>query len=111
MASFEILGLPTDELGVFLAGAHPDPFRILGPHRVGDNLVIRMFRPEAKEIWILTGGGEPVEANRLHAHGFFQAVLPGLGREMDYRVRFVGEIGAEEIARDPYSYGPIMGEV
>ncbi len=45
MTSFEILGLPTDELAVFLAGAHPDPFRILGPHRVGDNLVIRIFRP------------------------------------------------------------------
>ena len=87
MSNFEILGLPIDELGVFLAGAHPDPFRILGPHRVGENLVIRVFRPDAKEIRIIIGDGrEPdVEANRLHADGFFQAVLPGRTRDLDYR--------------------------
>ncbi|MEY2575122.1 MAG: hypothetical protein QOF80_609, partial [Verrucomicrobiota bacterium] len=27
MSSFEITGVPVDELNVFLAGAHPDPFR------------------------------------------------------------------------------------
>ena len=33
MSNFEILPID-DEMGVFLPGAHPDPFRILGPHRV-----------------------------------------------------------------------------
>ncbi len=53
MSSFEVTGLPTDEINLFLAGAHPDPFRILGPHRVGDDLAIRIFRPDAKEVTVV----------------------------------------------------------
>src|SRR5664279_1849353 len=113
MSNFEILGLPIDELGIFLAGAHPDPFRVLGPHRVGENLVIRLFRPDAKEIRIIVGeGSEPeVEASRLHAVGFFQAVLPGRARDLVYQLRIVRWDGSELITHDPYRYGAIMGEV
>ena len=49
MSSFEVTGVPIDELQAFLAGAHPDPFQILGPHLVGEDLVVRIFRPDAKE--------------------------------------------------------------
>ena len=45
MKPFEISGLPPDELNNFLSGTHSDPFRILGPHRAKDDLVIRVFRP------------------------------------------------------------------
>ncbi len=111
MSNFEILGLPVDEMHAFLAGAHPDPFRILGPHRVGENLVIRTFRPEASEVRIVTSGADEVTANRLHAAGFFQAVLPGEKRDLDYSVGVVGWDGSEKVIRDPYCHGPIMGEV
>ncbi|MDQ6623073.1 MAG: 1,4-alpha-glucan branching protein GlgB, partial [Verrucomicrobiota bacterium] len=112
MSQFEVLGLPVDEVGVFLAGAHPDPFRILGPHRVGENLVVRAFRPEAKEVRVVSEGtnGEVI-ADRLHGDGFFQAVLPGAPRDLDYQLRVIGWDGAEETAADPYRYGTIMGEV
>ncbi|CAN5588045.1 1,4-alpha-glucan branching enzyme [soil metagenome] len=110
MSNFEILGLPLDELGLFLSAAHPDPFRILGPHRVGENLVIRVFRPEAKEVQIAVGE-ERFTANRLHAQGFFQAVLPGKRRDVSYRVLVTGWDGAEQELVDPYSYGSFMGEV
>ena len=55
MSSFEVTGLPADEVDAVLAGAHPDPFRILGPHRVGDDLAVRVFRPDAKEISVILG--------------------------------------------------------
>ena len=58
MSSFEVTGVPIDELKLFLAGAHPDPFRILGPHRVGDDLAVRIFRPDAKEVSIVLAGKE-----------------------------------------------------
>ncbi|MGI9088147.1 MAG: 1,4-alpha-glucan branching protein GlgB [Chthoniobacterales bacterium] len=110
MSNFEVLGLTTDELGAFIQGTHPDPFRILGPHRVGENLVIRIFRPDAKAVRIMPAGGQTVEANQLH-DGFFQAVLPGKARDLDYTVTFTGADGAEWTARDVYSYGTIMGAV
>jgi 1,4-alpha-glucan branching enzyme len=113
MSSFEITGLPIDELDLFLAGAHPDPFRILGPHRVGDDLVVRVFRPDANEVSIVVAGKEEqrFEAERLRPEGFFQATLPGRKRDIDYRVHLTGWDGSTTLVRDPYGYGLIMGEV
>jgi 1,4-alpha-glucan branching enzyme len=113
MSSFEITGLPVDELDTFLAGAHPDPFRILGPHRLGDDLAIRIFRPDAKEVSIIVPGAEEQRfpAKRLRREGFFQATLPGLRRDLDYRVHLTGWDDSTAVVRDPYSYGIIMGEV
>src|SRR6187397_2118101 len=104
MSNFEVIGLPMDELGVFLAGAHPDPFRILGPHRVGENLVVRAFRPDAKELHVIANGSD-VAADRLHNEGFFQAVLAGLPRDIDYRLRVIHWDDTEEVVADPYRYG------
>jgi 1,4-alpha-glucan branching enzyme len=113
MSSFEITGVPVDELNVFLAGAHPDPFRILGPHRVGDDLVVRVFRPDAKEMSVVVSRKEEqrFEGNRLRPEGFFQAMLPGMKRDTDYRVQLTGWDGSTVLVRDPYSFGLIMGEV
>jgi 1,4-alpha-glucan branching enzyme len=113
MSSFEITGVPVDELNLFLAGAHPDPFRILGPHRVGDDLVVRFFRPDAKEAGIVLAGKpeQRFEANRLRAEGFFQATLPDTKRETDYQIHLTGWDESTALVRDPYSYGLIMGEV
>jgi 1,4-alpha-glucan branching enzyme len=113
MSSFEITGVPVDELNLFLAGAHPDPFRILGPHRVGDDLVVRVFRPDAKEVSIILPGKEkqPVAANSLRPEGFFQATLPNTKRTCDYQIRLTGWDGSTALVRDPYCYGLIMGEL
>jgi 1,4-alpha-glucan branching enzyme len=113
MSSFEITGLPIDELDTFLAGAHPDPFRILGPHRLGDDLAIRIFRPDAKEVSIVLPGKEEQRfpAKRLRREGFFQATVPGMRRDLDYRVHLTGWDDSTAVVRDPYCYGIIMGEV
>ena len=82
MKSFQIAGLPPDELTSFLTGTHSDPFRILGPHRVGDDLEIRAFRPDARKIDIVlnqqaTGA---IAAEKIHRDGFFCAkVLDQIG--------------------------------
>jgi 1,4-alpha-glucan branching enzyme len=113
MSSFEITGVPIDQLQAFLAGAHPDPFGILGPHLMGDDLVVRLFRPDAKEATIVLAGKEEQRfpADRLHAAGFFQAVLPGVKRDADYRIHLTGWDGSTATVRDPYAYGSIMGDV
>ena len=110
MKPFKLLGLPTDELDAFLAGTHSDPFRILGPHRVGDDLVVRVFRPDASEVHVLVDGAEIV-AERIHRDGFFQAILPGKEHTCDYSVRVKPWAGDEYTFHDPYCHGPIMGEV
>src|ERR1700681_2482098 len=114
MSAFGILGLPTDELATLLLGAHNDPFRVLGPHRLDEDLVIRVFRPDAKEVEIVLPsdkGDQRYPAERIQANGFFQALLPGKTRDCNYLVRITRWDGAEQVTRDPYCYGTIMGEM
>jgi len=113
MSNFEVIDLPLDEMRLFLTGAHGDPFRMLGPHLVGNDLVVRVFRPGAKEISIVIAGneGERFPAAQLHDDGLFQAVLPGAKREVDYRIHLTGEDGSTALVRDPYAYGTIMGDI
>src|SRR5204863_69332 len=37
--------------------------------------------------------------------------VPGATRDLDYRLRLATRDGSEQLTRDPYQYGPIMGEV
>jgi 1,4-alpha-glucan branching enzyme len=113
MADFELVGLPQNELAAFLAASHSDPFRILGPHRVGNDLAIRVFRPDAENIDIVTSAAPEkiIPAERLDRQGFFQAVLPDMPRDTDYQLQITGWNGTTWRARDPYCYGTIMGEV
>ncbi len=113
MKPFQIAGLPPDELTSFLTGTHSDPFRILGPHRVGDDLEIRVFRPDARKIDIVLNqqATGPIAAEKIHRDGFFCATVPGARRDLDYHLRLTAWEGSESLTRDPYQYGPIMGEV
>jgi len=77
MKSFEIAGLPSDEVSRFVGGAHSDPFRVLGPHRGGDDLEIRVFRPDARKIEIVLDQHpeEPIAAQKIQQDGFFCATI------------------------------------
>ncbi|HEV2994416.1 MAG TPA: 1,4-alpha-glucan branching protein GlgB [Chthoniobacterales bacterium] len=114
MKPFEVAGLPPDELNSFLSGTHADPFRILGPHRLKDDLAIRVFRPDVEKIDVVFNRGSDKEqamAEKIHRDGFFQTIIPNATRDLDYRICLRRRDGSEQIARDPYQYGPIMGEV
>ncbi len=113
MKPFEIVGLPPDELNAFLSATHPDPFRILGPHRVGEDLAIRIFRPDAQKVEVLTNGesGQPIEAEKIHRDGFFCARISGANRDLPYRLRFTAWNDSQWTMADTYRYGPIMGEM
>jgi 1,4-alpha-glucan branching enzyme len=110
MKPFQISGLPPDELNSFLSATHGDPFRILGPHRVGDDLAIRIFRPDAQKIDIVRNG-ESTETEKIHSDGFFCARIPNATRDLDYHLRLTSWEGKEWEQADAYRYGPIMGEV
>jgi 1,4-alpha-glucan branching enzyme len=113
MKSFEIAGLPPDEVDRFVAGEHSDPFRLLGPHRVGDGLEIRVFRPDARRIDIVLDQHpeEPIAAQKIQQDGFFCATVRNATRDLPYHIRVTAWDGSHYLTRDPYQFGPIMGEV
>ncbi|PYJ53181.1 MAG: 1,4-alpha-glucan branching enzyme [Verrucomicrobia bacterium] len=113
MKAFDIAGVPRDEVSRFVAGTHSDPFRVLGPHRVGDDLEIRVFRPDARAVDIIFDreSQKPISAESIHQDGFFCATVPGATRDVPYHLRLTAWDGSQQTMRDPYQYGPIMGEV
>src|SRR5437867_1812909 len=113
MKAFDIGALPRDEVSRFVAGNHADPFRVLGPHRVGDDLEIRVFRPDARAIDIVLDreAEKPIAAERIQQDGFVCATAPSAPRDLPSHVRITGLDGSQHLTRDPYQYRPIMGEV
>src|SRR5262249_11447521 len=113
MKTFEIAGVPRDEVHTFVKGLHSDPFSVLGPHKVGDDVEIRVFRPDARTIEIVLdrGSDKPIPAERIDEEGFFCATVPVAEREVQYCLRVVKPDGSEELTRDAYQFGPIMGDI
>jgi 1,4-alpha-glucan branching enzyme len=54
---------------------------------------------------------KPIAAERSDEEGFFCATIPGAERDVPYRLRILKLDGSEELMRDAYQYGPIMGDV
>ena len=106
MKTFEVVGLPPDEINAFLSATHSDPFRVLGPHRVGDDLAIRVFRPDAEKIEVVLDrqSNGQVPAEKIHRDGFFCARVPGATRDLDYHLRLTTRDGSQQVMRDPYGY-------
>lgn len=113
MSSFAIHPIDPNEIAALLHASHADPFRVLGPHAAGEDLVIRVFRPEAKEIQVVAANdhGQTFPAERLHIEGLYQATVPNESRDFSYLLKVIAFDGSEQLLRDPYSYGPIMGEI
>jgi len=113
MKAFEIAGVPRDEIIRFVKGLHSDPFGVLGPHKIGDDVEVRVFRPDARAIEVVLDRepDNPIAAERIDEEGFFCVTVPGAGRDIPYHLRIVKPDGSEEFTRDAYQYGPIMGDI
>src|SRR5207249_315646 len=113
MKAFDIAGVPRDEVNRFVRGLHSDPFRVLGPHKVGDDVEIRAFRLDARAVDIVLDRDpeKPITAERINEEGFFCATAFGATRDVPYHIRITKLNGLQEFTRDPYQYGPFMGDV
>jgi 1,4-alpha-glucan branching enzyme len=88
-----------------------DPFSFLGMHRIKDQLVVRVFLPQASRIEVLreSDGTCVGQLRRIHEAGFFAGTVAG--REpYPYRLRLdVGDV--QTVIADPYSFGSLFGEL
>ncbi len=96
-----------------LHAEHDDPFGVLGLHQVDQSWVVRSLRPEAKELAIVDRHNPQrrFPAVRVAEEGLFEAQLEGVTESLDYLLEVTTWSGETFQVSDPYSYGPILGEL
>ncbi|WP_437738747.1 1,4-alpha-glucan branching protein GlgB [Sorangium sp. So ce1335] len=105
------------EVDRIVAVEHPDPHHVLGPHEVGDDLVVRVFRPDATEIKVLPDDPSlpKLRMKRVHPAGLFEARFPGVSYPKDGRFHYQLDLrhpdGNASVERDPYAMRPTLGEI
>ena len=95
------------ELHSLVEGTHADPHRVLGPHRHGRNVTVRVLRPWAERVAVVTG--ERRFDLEHEYEGVFAGALP-MPEVPDYRLQ-VTYPGFTVDADDPYRYLPTLGDV
>ena len=95
-----------------LEARHGDPFSVLGMHLAGEHLVVRVLRPDAKTVTVrdVHNSQRSFTAGQVHA-GFFEAVITDSEERFEYELLFTAHNGDQWTARDPYSFGMVLGEV
>ncbi len=97
----------TAELDAIASGVHQDPHRVLGAHVHDGTVTVRVLRPLADAVVVVTPEGE--HASRHEHGGVWVVAFPGEAVP-DYRLRVTyGDLTTT--ADDPYRFLPTLGEV
>jgi 1,4-alpha-glucan branching enzyme len=90
-----------------LEGVHPDPFGVLGMHREGTGVAVRLFLPNARQVVVVDRESQAqYPATRIHPEGFFAALCPDRPALFAYELEVEDEDGRRQRRRDPYSFWP-----
>jgi 1,4-alpha-glucan branching enzyme len=109
---------PQSDIDLIVHANHWDPFSVLGIHELetastkAKSWVVRAFLPDVRAAWVvdLEQGepGKPASMERIHADGFYVAVLSGRKSRFSYRLRVENYEGHSWEFVDPYSFEPVL---
>src|SRR5690625_3054341 len=107
--------LKIEEIEAISNGEHTDPFSVLGFHHVTENnrekLLLRCFRPDAKEVEINPARGKKVRMNRLSEEGLFEYIFPRSKKGLRFSCRIsLWSCDSYEI-KEAYRFGPLLREL
>ena len=98
------------DMDALIRAEHRDPFSILGPHGDGGSgQFVRAYLPGALSVRLLApdDGRELGELEMSDVPGFS---IGHLEHAQPYQLK-INWAGGEQITEDPYSYGPLLGEM
>ncbi len=98
------------DIEAIVGGYHSDPFSVLGPHIVGNDLVIRAFLPQAETVQVLTDDQE-LYMERRHWDGFFECCLADTEMSTSYQFKITTHHHEEQILEDPYAFPSTIQEL
>ena len=104
------------DFDALVAGRHPDPFSLLGPHwdQAAGATVVRAFQPAARDVVFRLQHPVSLECSmeRRHPGGLFEVVVPDGYRpdQIGYRLLTHFSSGITVERGDPYAFGRIISE-
>jgi len=102
-----------DQIRQIVFAYHYDPFQVLGAHQVElegqSKVAIRAFLPEARQAFVIDDAGQEHLMTRVHAHGFFEAVLERQ-EVFSYTLKVQDRHGNEVIRADPFAFMPVLSD-
>ncbi len=101
--------LTDDDVARLLDAGHPDPFAVLGPHRIGAATWITALDPGAETLdAVVDGTAHPLP--RVSG-ALFSGKVPGIDADTPYALRGTGADGATWDHDDAYRFGPVLGDL
>jgi 1,4-alpha-glucan branching enzyme len=100
-----------DEIALVVARRHWNPHHVLGAHPVENGVVVRAFRPDAREVVARLDGGERVVLEQRHPVGLFEVTLRGATLPVRYELEVSSPAGNVFALRDPYAFVPQLGDI
>ncbi len=100
-----------DELKRLLELKHQDPHSILGVHPTAGGAIVRAWRPDAEQIFLIREGEPPREMTRRPEPGLFEIFVkePLQGPAYQLEVHYPG--GNVVTIRQQYSFMPTLGDL
>jgi len=96
-------------------GSHGDPFSVLGPHITDvegkKKLIIRVFRPDAKEVALIISSKTRHTMTRLSEGGLFEYLFSRRKKIPEYRLSVTPFQGQAYSIDDPYRFEPAIKEL
>ena len=84
---------------------------MLGAHPLDDGVVVRAFRPDAREVLARLEGGESVMLEQRHPAGLFEGLVRGATLPLRYELEVSYPDGNVYTLRDAYAFAPTLGDV
>ncbi|MCR4901725.1 MAG: 1,4-alpha-glucan branching enzyme [Butyrivibrio sp.] len=104
---YKLMNWPEIEEIIYSDGS--DPHRILGAHKIGNNLLVQMFYPGAKEVNLCIDGDDEdtFKMEQADEAGFFASLIPYIeGTEYHYEI--LTDDDKQINLHDAYNFGPFL---
>ena len=98
------------EIELVVARRHSDPHHLLGAHPLDGGVVVRAFRPDARQVLARPEGGESVMLEQRHPEGLFEALVHGASLPLRYELEVSYADGNVYTLRDAYAFAPSLGD-
>lgn len=103
--------ITNEAVNAIVGGYHGDPFSILGPHQLDDNLIVRAFLPQAKSVNIVaTDSGIRNPMIMIHPDGLFEGEIIAGHLPFDYHLELALWSGEKTLYEDPYAFPDILSD-